>query len=684
MNGNNDAGPLIESKHLGRPPGAHSVVTNLERERRQSKRSSLRADVAILLSMNALALLAFALWHVWHLDQYLQDRTAFEQMVGQREVLARFVPERMTAAQRPANTEAPPQDFRLHAARADQLIAQWSVAMKLGEPAAALQQRTEQFLASTGPNMAHWRSALDEARFRVFGIVVLFLAGFLTLQLYAYRAFQRQVARPLAQLAGRADRLASGLPDQRVLSTHARRELHVIGRALDGVAERDNQLSDLLHTDEATGLPNRRAGRQQLAEWVRKNVTGAIIMLRIINLSGIRAVYGEAHANAVLYRYSRAVHDAAAQWADSIAVYSEDVLMLLVPSGAKGAEAALSEIVDELMRTQFDDNESFERLARPELAASIALFPVHGDTVDAALGQATAALDAATARGAGAIERASEAGAGALRDRLLHNEAIRTKLESEDLALWFMPVVDVGTDPPHTCHLEALMRMRNENGEVQPLPHELMERLLSTPELLLPASERCFRYACDVVHELHQDGYEVNMAFNLSATELRDEHLARLAQIFSESKVPFGALTLEITERAALRGFEKLVPRLQNMRDRGVRVILDDFGTGFSSMSHLVELPIDGLKIDRTFVQDLEGDERSREIVAATAALARVLHLEVIVEGVETAGQRDLLRELGCPLHQGYLYSRAMPAEKLRGWLTAESGTTPSRQRQRA
>ncbi|MHA7835747.1 MAG: EAL domain-containing protein, partial [Algiphilus sp.] len=443
---------------------------------------------------------------------------------------------------------------------------------------------------------------------------------------------------------------------------------------LDGVAERDHQLSELLHTDEATGLPNRRAGRQQLGLWVRNNVTGAIIMLRIINLSGIRAVYGEAHANAVLYRYSRAVYDAAAQWADCIALYGEDVLMLLVPSGAKGAEAALSEIVDELMRTQLDEQESFERLARPELAASIALFPVHGDTVDSALGQASAALDAATARGAGAIERASEAGAGAMRSRLLRNQQIRSKLESEDLVLWFMPVVDVSTDPPRTCHIEALMRMRDEQGEVRPLPHELMEGLLSTPELLLPASERCFRYACDVVHSLHQEGYVLNMAFNLSASELRDEHLARLAQIFSESNVPFGALTLEITERAALRGFEKLVPRLQNMRERGVRVMLDDFGTGFSSMSHLVELPIDGLKIDRTFVRDLETDNRSREIVAATAALARVLHLEVIVEGVETPGQRDLLRDLGCHLHQGFLYSRAISAEQLRHWLDAERG----------
>ncbi|MHA7832898.1 MAG: hypothetical protein ACX94A_00320, partial [Algiphilus sp.] len=207
---------------------------DLQRERRRSGRSTLRADVAILLSLNALALLSFALWHVWHLDRYLQDRAAFERLVAQREVLTGYVPERMTAATGTDARAAPVPEIRVHARDAEHLLQEWSNAIRRDAPVAALRAGTETFLAASRAHMAQWRSALDAERFRVFGIVVLFLAGFLSLQLYAYRAFQRQVARPLAQLAGRADRLASGLPDQRVLSAHARRELHVIGRALDG------------------------------------------------------------------------------------------------------------------------------------------------------------------------------------------------------------------------------------------------------------------------------------------------------------------------------------------------------------------------------------------------------------------------------------------------------------------
>ena len=124
-------------------------------------------------------------------------------------------------------------------------------------------------------------------------------------------------------------------------------------------------------------------------------------------------------------------------------------------------------------------------------------------------------------------------------------------------------------------------------------------------------------------------------------------------------------MTLEITERAALRGLDQIVPRLQGARERGVRVTLDDFGTGFSSLSHLVELPIDGIKIDRVFISALLDDERSREIVAATTALAQVLKLEVVVEGVETGAQCNRLVELGCPIQQGYLHGKAMPLEQL-------------------
>lgn len=622
-------------------------------------RSSLRSDLRLLLLLNILLLACFGFWEIWQLELVSERLHAQQELLSLRDALNARLRDVVPAAE---------SETAATAATAALLPELRDLRDRWRDDGAA----TPELEAATAAAVAQASSALiaidgmvATARQRMGWGIAVFLAAFLLLQGWAAWSLRRQLLRPLAALAGRAERLAAGLPDHGVLTAGARRELRVIGRALDGIAERDHRLSELLNLDEATGLPNRRAARQCLSEWVRDGKSGALLLLRVINLGGIRAVYGEAHANAVLYRYAHEVRDAAESFADIVATYAEDTLILLVPSGREGAEAALADVVSGLMSAESERGTREEVLARPELVAAIALFPAHGDTVDAVIGQATTALDNATVRGPGTIERARAADHGVLRRHLAHHETLRQTLESDNLELWFMPIVDVSDSFGRIAHVEALMRMRGDDGEVYPVPGEMMERLLGSPDLLLPASERCFTYACEVLGQMRAAGHDIGMAFNLSAPELRDEHLARLTRIFIESGLPPASLTLEITERAALRGLDQLVPRLQGARERGVRVTLDDFGTGFSSLSHLVELPIDGIKIDRVFISALLDDERSREIVAATTALAQVLKLEVVVEGVETEAQCNRLVELGCPIQQGYLHGKAMPLEQL-------------------
>lgn len=612
-------------------------------------RGSLRRDVLRVLAANLVLLLAFALWQAYALQQ-------LATLSAQKQSLQELRAERSSGdvADVPAGAGA-----RVDPAA---LIARMEAVRSEGgdpERLRSLRKQAMQAITSIETRIAILSDRMKWA-------VGLLVAVMLLLQAGALWGLRRQILQPLAALAGRAERIASGLSDDMTPMPSTRREFRLIARALDGVGEREVRLAELLHRDETTGLPNRRAARQTLNRWVEEGASGAVIMLRVVNLGSVRAVYGEAEANALLKRYARDAEAVAGQWCDCIAAYAEDVLMLLVRSGA---EAALADVVTALM-TAGGENED-ERSTRPELVAAIALFPVHGDTVDAVIGQASAALDDATARGSGAVERARQTGAGSLRKHLVHHEAMRRAVESDRLELWYMPIIDVHQLPGRICHAEALMRMRDADGQTHPVPMEMMERLLATPDLLLPASERCFRQACETLKRLHADGHNIAIAFNLAAPELRDEHLARLTQIFVDSGLPPASLMLEITERVALRGMEKVVPRLQAAREQGVRVVLDDFGTGFSSLSHLVELPIDGIKIDRVFIKDLETDARSREIVSATNALAQVLKLEVVGEGIESAGQRDLLRELGCHLHQGYLYGKAMPADQLRLRLTA-------------
>lgn len=612
-------------------------------------RSSLRRDVLRVLGANLALLLLFAGWQVLALEHLERLHQQKQLLTGLSQQLAG---DGLEAADGDATRPA------------TEIIAALRAALAEGQRPSAGQQAA--LLAEAGRAQAKLSQRIERLGLAMRLAVGGLLLAMLMLQLWAIWGFRRQILRPLSFLAGRAERIAAGLSDEQTPLSSDRREFRVIARALDGVAERELRLAELMHRDETTGLPNRRATRKALARWSEEGTSGAVIMLRVINLGSVRAVYGEAEANALLYRYARSVEAVAAQSAELVAAYAEDALLLLVPSGA---EVALSDLVDRLMAAGAGGGGDDK--SRVDVVAAIALFPVHGDTVDAVIGQASAALDSATARGAGAVERARETRAGSLRRHLVHHEAMRRAVESDSLELWYMPIVDVRELPGRICHVEALMRMRDTDGQVHAVPVEMMERLLATPDLLLPASERCFRQACATLKQLRADGHDVAVAFNLAAPELRDEHLARLTRIFADSGLPPASLMLEITERVALRGMDKVVPRLQAARDQGVRVVLDDFGTGFSSLSHLVELPIDGIKIDRVFIKDLETDARSREIVTATSALAQVLKLEVVGEGVETESQCHLLRELGCSLHQGYLFGRAMPVDQLRMRLAA-------------
>jgi EAL domain-containing protein (putative c-di-GMP-specific phosphodiesterase class I) len=156
----------------------------------------------------------------------------------------------------------------------------------------------------------------------------------------------------------------------------------------------------------------------------------------------------------------------------------------------------------------------------------------------------------------------------------------------------------------------------------------------------------------------------LRMAVNLSAHQLRAKNLVRrVADALERHGLAGGDLELEITESAAMENPERAIEQLHALRALGVALAIDDFGTGYSSLAYLKRLPIQVLKLDRTFVRDIEIDQSDADISAASLALARNLGLKVVAEGVETPGQRDFLVRHGCDYLQGYLYSKPLPAE---------------------
>ena len=163
------------------------------------------------------------------------------------------------------------------------------------------------------------------------------------------------------------------------------------------------------------------------------------------------------------------------------------------------------------------------------------------------------------------------------------------------------------------------------------------------------------------------------MAVNLSAIQLRHASLPqRIAQALADSGLPASALTLEITESVAMQDPHASIERLGLIRSLGVRLAIDDFGTGYSSLAYLKRLPLDYLKLDQAFVQDLETDSNDAAICAATIGLAHNLGLAVVAEGVETQAQRDYLSNLGCDAFQGHFFSCALPEADAYDWLRSQ------------
>jgi predicted signal transduction protein with EAL and GGDEF domain len=254
----------------------------------------------------------------------------------------------------------------------------------------------------------------------------------------------------------------------------------------------------------------------------------------------------------------------------------------------------------------------------------------------------------------------------AIRQAGLIEQALRHADMDSEFSLAFQPLVDVGAG--RTAGFEALARWTSPSlGAVSPgdfVPVAERSGLIArmSPVLLKWALVEAARWPDDL-----------RLSFNLSVRDIAaPEQIERIMQIIRESGVDPERLDLEVTETAVMRDFEQAERALIALKSLGVRIALDDFGAGYSSLSYVHRLPIDKLKIDASFVRGLEEGGKRPAIVKTILDLCRNLRLDCVVEGVETAEQMLLLRSLGCRVAQGYLFARPMAAHAVAGYLAAE------------
>jgi len=439
------------------------------------------------------------------------------------------------------------------------------------------------------------------------------------------------------------------------------------------VSRPDGVAHAVRHEDPLTGLPDRIVFEQWLAAAVaRADRVGGRLAVLFINLHGFRLIndsYGHGCGDGVLREVAARLRRLARD-GDPVARVGGDEFLLLIEGRsceevAKACAARVIAILSQMCRVD-------SRNLTLSCSVGIALHPDAGPP--ARLIAHAAAAMAAAKRGGGScacvFDASMESNAC---DQLDMQRDLRRAVERGELELCYQPKIDVRTG--RVTAAEALLRWRHPNrGMVGPdvfIP--LAERFGRAPSVrgrpVLPGAER--EEPMRVLAALDQDEGPAarRLAINLSALQLRQRDLHEsIATALRRHRIDPRLLTCEITETAAMEDVSATLATFRSLGELGVHLSIDDFGTGYSSLAYLRKLPVSELKIDRSFVADLDSSVDARAVVRAVIGLAHALRLKVVAEGVETETQRGLLADMGCNEMQGYLFARPMSAAALLLW----------------
>jgi diguanylate cyclase (GGDEF)-like protein len=442
----------------------------------------------------------------------------------------------------------------------------------------------------------------------------------------------------------------------------------------------------LARYDQLTGLPNRTLFCERLERTLRERErSGAETAVLLIDVDGFKQIndtLGHGAGDAVLLEVGRrlaatADAQAAAGTEATVARLGNDEFALLAPT-VHGHAGALE--LAALVRGALQEPVAIDAAAvNVESSIGIAIAPDHASDGETLLRRADVALaHARSYRSVVELYAVENDEFEAARLKLLGQ--VRPALERGEFVLHYQPQVELRPGAGETTGVEALLRWEHpRRGTLAPV--EFMPVIEQTA-LIGPLTDYVIDRALAQQAAWRAQGLSLAMAVNISAHNLHDRGLpGRIAKLLREHATPQGALTVEVTESAAMGDVDRALQVLSALRALGVGVSIDDFGSGHASIAYLARLPATELKIDRSLSARVCESAREEAIVQSTVDLAGHLGLSVVAEGIETPEVAERLAALGCGVGQGYLFSRPLPAEELTRWLRsppARAASTPS------
>ena len=458
------------------------------------------------------------------------------------------------------------------------------------------------------------------------------------------------------------------------------RPARMVGSFAD-VTERklaEQQTARLAFFDPLTGLPNRRLMLDRLQHAIdasfRTAQYGAALFIDLDNFKELNETHGHAAGDALLQQVAKRLLGCVRKMDTTARIGGDEFVLILENLGEQAMDAAarVQAVATAVLREVGQPIDADGAVSRTTPSIGIALFGAPHDNADELLRRAEFAMYQAKDAGGNTLRFYDPAMQESVLARANLVADLRRSLDHKELCIYLQPIVDTAGRP---VGAEALVRWRHPvRGIVSPAD---FIPLAEQTGLILQLGEDVLTDACAqlVAWAGHASTRELTMSVNVSARQFHQgDFVARVLDVVARTGANPGLLKLEMTESVLLNDVDGIIVKMTALRQRGVRFSIDDFGTGYSSLSYLKRLPLDELKIDRSFVDEVLTDVNDASIVRTILVLARSLSLNVVAEGVETAAQRDFLARHGCPFFQGYHFGRPVPAQD---W-PAHRGTPPA------